>query len=174
MNRLLFILGVFCVASLVLFGLYFFFLRSPSSTGPTDTIPTTQPIQNPYTGATQKKVSPSEFTTIFYQWYLQGLAKGPAFSSSQEFTSSLSQWLTPSFISSLGALTDNTDSDPVLLAQDYQNSWYTHLSPQIIEQTETTSTVRLTLGMEADEHVVVVHLELTDGQWRISAVTQAA
>lgn len=155
--------------------LFLFFSSRGTSTGPatTSTGPRFgQPAQNiPLPNQT---LSPTAFATNFYTWYLQGLMNDQTFDGSDQFKSTINNWLTPDFIANWSTIVENTDANPVLLAQDYANSWSTNVNTSVVSQTATTITVLVSLGISSELKKLTVELvRITDGTWRIASVTPA-
>lgn len=163
---------------------YLYFLTAPSITipvpVPTKTTSTNstfgQPAQNvplPKQISNQTS-SPAQFAANFYTWYLQGLMSNQSFSNSNQFKSGITDWLTPDFITNWSTIIENTDMNPVLLAQDYANSWLTNINTSVVTQTATTTTVLVSLGTSSQIHNLTVDLmNIADGTWRIASVTPA-
>ena len=118
--------------------------------------------------------TPDAYTSAFYTWYLQVLAKDQSYSSSPDFKTSIQKWLTPEFVANWNSIVENTDADPVLLSQDYQDSWLTNIRTAIVSQSATDSTVEISLGTGTDQQLLSVHLIRTDNQWRIASVDPAS
>jgi hypothetical protein len=121
--------------------------------------------------AEQKVTQPDAFVTNFYTWYLTEFSSDIQFDSNPKFIGAITNWLTPSFAANLKAISDSTEQDPILLAQDYQNSWLQNITTTILSSTPTTSNVLLSLGTPAEFHQLVVHLVLIGGVWHIDSVS---
>ena len=117
-------------------------------------------------------LSPDAFSIAFYKWYLKGISGNVNFNTSSAFTSFATQWLTPEFASQFREIASSTESDPVLIAQDYPLSWFTTITAATITQTTSAEVlVSLGVGQELNKlHVVLTHL--TNG-WRIASVSKA-
>jgi hypothetical protein len=183
MNYWKLLLGIFVV---IFIGgcVYLYILTSPEKPVATVTTPTTTPsTDNSYFGQSTQTTTivpvtpeaqatdPSEFTKNFYAWYLDGF-KNITFSRSDKFKSEINNWLTPDFLQNWSAITQDSGSDPVLLAQDYFDSWITNMQTSITTQTATTSTVMLTLGTSSQKNILSVSLVKHDTSWRIDSVSR--
>lgn len=132
---------------------------------PTPNVPVPQEISN-------QTSSPAEFTKDFYAWYLQGIMKDASFPNSDQFKSTIHNWLTPDFIANWQTMIENINVSPILLAQDYANSWSTNITASATSQTATTTSVLVSLGTISDLKRLVVELvPVTDGTWRISRIS---
>lgn len=156
----------------------FFYFTKPAGTSSSAVTPATtgnvfgQPAQN--TSPPDQISSPTTLVTGFYGWYLENLIRNQGFAGTDQFKSTITNWLTPNFAQNWNTLAENTGTDPVLLAQDYQNSWATNIQTTIVNQTSTSSMVLVSLGSGQQGQRVTVHLVFINGVWRISAVTPAS
>lgn len=154
--------------------IFFFFFSEKAPTNPSPTTSTTgfgQPAQN-ISPLNQTK-SPTEFTTNFYAWYVQNFTSDVKFGITKESKSAINEWLTSEFAKNWDTIIANTESDPVLLAQDYQSSWLGTVHATVVDQTATTSTILVSLGTAAELHQLTVHLIFSNNEWRIDSVTSA-
>ncbi len=120
----------------------------------------------------QKELQPEVFTTNFYKWYIVQFKNNVGVASTAEFKNTLSNWLSPAFTANFDTLVQNTGSDPLILAQDYQNSWLTTISATVLSSTPTTASLLVTLGSGTELHQLIVNLALIKGYWHIDSVTQ--
>jgi hypothetical protein len=146
-----------------------FFLQKPHT--PTQT----KTPYNPFAEISNNPAeTPDAYTTAFYTWYLQVLSNDQNFSSSPNFKSSISQWLTPEFVANWNSIVENTDQNPVLLSQDTQDSWASNIRTALVNQSTTDSTVEVSLGTTPNQQILLVHLVHNENQWRIASVDLAA
>ena len=132
------------------------------------------PIQATSTPTAAMEQSPADFAKGFYTWYLNGLVDNFKFSSSNDFTSSEANWLTPNFATNWQNLAAQTDANPFLLAQDYQNSWASDITASAENQSATSSAVLVTLGASSPSpQKVTAHLMSANGTWLIDSITPA-
>ena len=143
--------------------------KTPATMPPGNSVTTNTVNQSP-----QARQSPAAAASNFYAWYIRGIMQNQTFSTSPEFKSSIGEWLTPEFTAHWQSIIASTDSDPALLAQDYQPSWSSHIASSIADQTQTTSSVRVSLGSASELHVLLVHLVWTNNQWLIASVEPAS
>jgi hypothetical protein len=144
----------------------------PQATSTTATVTQTPSIPVVVPQVQNQTASPTEFTKNFYTWYLQGLVNDQRFSGSDEFRSSVSRWLTPEFIAAWDSIIEQTNANPILLAQDYASSWSTNITTSIGTETATTTTIIVTLGVPREERKLIADLVRTnEGAWRIARVT---
>jgi hypothetical protein len=147
---LLFILGVFLIA------------RTPNSS--------TEPITQNVTPASPSAPPPTAIAQGFYAWYLRGEINDENFASSSDYTSGLSQWLTPNFLANYQTAAANTDVNPFTQSQDYEDSWATNIQTTIISQTNTLSTILVTLGTGSDTQNLILQLLPIGGYWKIDSI----
>lgn len=122
----------------------------------------------------QSSASPTIFVTSFYSWYLQGIISDSRFVVSDQYKAAIKNWLAPDFIADWNTIVENTNENPVLLAQDYADSWTTHINASVVSQTATTTTVLVSLGIPPNVKKLTVGLiHGTDSTWRIASVTPA-
>ena len=164
MKYLKFIIPVL-VLILVVGILAIFFTRKQSSP-PESAVP-----YNPFADVSSNpSETPDAYTTSFYTWYLQVLSTNQSFSSSPDFKSSISQWLTPEFVANWDSIVENTDQNPVLLSQDIQSSWSGNIHTAIASQSQTDATIDVSLGTAPDQQLLAVHLVRNSNGWRIASV----
>lgn len=142
------------------------------STSTTTVVVTTNPAQNET--LLNKVAAPDEFTKNFYTWYLQGVTRNIKFVSTTQFSSTIGDWLTQDFALNFRDIASRTNGDPVLLAQDYQNSWATNIQTTVTDRSATSSTVILSMGNSSELHKVAVHLISAENTWRVSSVTPSS
>jgi hypothetical protein len=115
--------------------------------------------------------SPSHLVTSFYRWYLHRYMSDLHFKSSPGFGSSLATRLSPDFISNWQKILNTHDVDPVLLSQDYGNTWISNIKTSVAYESTTKGTVLVSLGTGSDIHNLRVHLVFMNNRWLISSVT---
>lgn len=163
--RIFIVLGLFIIVTLIVL----FLLLSNSSKKP----PTSTVVENPFAQISSNTTeTPDAYVKSFYLWYLQVLSKDQNFSSSPDFKIQINKWLTPVFVANWDSIVTSTDEDPVLLSQDFQDSWITTIRAQAITTSSAdSSTILLTLGDGTDTHQVIVHVtRAATGQWQIASV----
>jgi hypothetical protein len=175
------IIGIIIVLALLIgVGVWFFNSSQPTeqNTLPETTFPagsgtettvSTPPTSTPLSTMLAEQ-SPSEFVKYFYTWYLGGLSKDLAFSTSDTLAQGAGQWLTGDFSNNWQNAIDSTGTDPALLTQDYQDSWLSSIAATTQSQTAESATVLVTLGTDSHAQIVTVTLLKINGAWRISAV----
>ncbi|MBA3789171.1 DUF3828 domain-containing protein [Patescibacteria group bacterium] len=133
--------------------------------------PTNNNPGNPFATSTQNTVeSPAVFTTNFYKWYLANRKESLAFPASDNLNSLLGPWLTPRFIANWKKIIADTDADPAILSQDDPSNWGPGLGSSIISQSNTASTVKISIGSGLTVYTYIVRLIKIDGNWRIDSV----
>jgi hypothetical protein len=154
---------------LVLALVLFFVLSQKPSAKPATSIP------NPFADVTSNtSETPDAYTSAFYSWYLQVLAKDQTFSSSPDFKSQIGQWLTPELVANWNSIVENTDENPVLLSQDIADSWVTNVNASVVNQSATDATVLVSLGTSTDLHQLIVRLVRSNDKWSIASVDPAS
>lgn len=118
--------------------------------------------------------SPAEVTVGFYTWYLTGLGLNPRFDASQEFSTYVTLWLTPSFAGRWERVAEDTNADPFLLAQDFSSAWAKRISTATENKSSMMSIVRITLGTGPEAHSLQVTLVNGPQGWRIDSVAPAS
>ena len=118
--------------------------------------------------------TPDGLTHAFYKWYLYEFANGLNHSGDPAFVSSLRTWLTDGFVSQFAQMANDTDQDPVLLAQDWSRSWPAHIATTLRGQTATTAEVLVSLGTGDELKQLHVSLILTSSGWRIASIIPAS
>jgi hypothetical protein len=166
---LILILGL----TLIIICFIFLVYRPSKSTLPAVPLSNVNNLSNPPAQIGQAPIPPTKVAENFYKWYLQNLKKNSTFTSLEPFKTSLSQWVTPEFIAAWSTTTQVSNIDPVLLSQDYQDSWVTTIKTQVIEGNQTTSTVVVSLGSEAELNEVLVHLIFINNKWIIFSIARA-
>jgi hypothetical protein len=136
---------------------------SPSSQSPSG-------LGNPASGTSATPNSSAEFVIAFYSWYIDGATKNLRFADSSEFVSTINNWLTPEFVQKWNYLIQQTNANPVLLAQDFDASWKDAVHASVSSQTAEETIVQVTFG--TSQHTVYAHLMQQNGSWRIASVTQ--
>ncbi len=172
MTRLKFVLLILSLVLLIACGIYFIFLRqSPPLNNPTPP-PTFSGFGKPAesTPLLNETSSPLDFTFNFYTWYLQNLSRDQSFTSSSRFQSESEQWLTTDFASNWNNIVQSSESDPVLLTQDYQDSWASNVQVTPLSQTATSTSFLVALGTSEQLHQIRVTLIPFDNTWRIKSV----
>ena len=156
---------------------YFFYSQKTAPVASPTTATSTgfgQPAQYIPPPADQSSASPTTFVTGFYSWYLQGIANDPRFVLSDQYKSAINNWLTLDFISNWDSIVTNTNENPVLLSQDYADSWLNNINASVVSQTSTTTVVLVSLGTSSTPHKLTVELSPVDNNmWRIVRVTTA-
>jgi hypothetical protein len=133
---------------------------------------TETPIQNPFANAVTSETNPSTFVKNCFQAYIPAYIAELSVTSPTQFSNYAAACFTPDFIAQWPNIVSSTDSDPVLLSQDYYNSWKTDISAITASQSQTTSSVILNLGAGSELVQLEVNLQLTPSGWRISSVTK--
>jgi hypothetical protein len=165
MKKLLFIIGIIII--LIAIGIVSFIFFSPkSSPGLSgNTFPISSDQQVP---------QPDVYATNFYKWYILQFKNDVDFNATPDLKKQLLTWVTPQFADQFENIIQSTGSDPVLLAQDYQDSWLTDVSSSVLSNSGTAATILVSLGSVNDLHQLVVNLVLVDGYWRVNSVTKPA
>jgi hypothetical protein len=145
-----------------------------TSTNNTNVFPATNANNNGSTNITPKPGQrPDAFALDFYTWYINGLVKNSGFRGSQEFVSSAPNLLTQDFIQKLDSLEQNTDQNPLILAQDYGSSWIENIHATTLSETTNQSLVTVTFGTGQDFRKITVDLVRSNAQdtWKIASVS---
>lgn len=173
MNWKLIILAlIIVIIGIAAYFFFFFILQKPNPETTITSIGFGQPSQYIPPPFDQSPVSPTTFVTSFYSWYLQSTVNDPRFVLSDEYKTAIAKWLMPEFIANWNTIVENTNENPVLLAQDYADSWLTNIQASVTAQTATTTTVLVSLGIRSEIKTLNVELvNFTDGLWRISGVS---
>jgi len=118
---------------------------------------------------------PIQLTKGFYTWYLSGLIKDYMFAGTPAFNSEKNNWLTQDFINAWSEIETETQVDPALQTQDFENSWLDAMNISIDAQTATSSVVAITLGNSGSGNVdnLLAHLLFTSAGWRIDSIEPA-
>jgi hypothetical protein len=145
------------------------FIFYPKKSGPPTSPPdTTYPYQNGTNVSItppRPSASPNEFVSSFYEWYIKGLATNPHFGTSEE----LKSWLTTDFASKLSDIASSTNSDPLLLSQDFLPTWLSRIEAETKSQTADEARVQVSLGEGSELHTLLVTIRRDSG-WRIVSV----
>ena len=152
---------------------FFFLVYKPNLAKPTGTKTATEINPSNPAVIVNRATRPNVVAQNFYLWYLQNLIKNPGFTSSASFKNSIGDWLTPEFINNWNNLTQTTNIDPVLLAQDYQTFWLTNLKVSVVTAGSAKSTVLVSLEEEPEPHQTLVHLVLINNKWLIDSISLA-
>ena len=117
-------------------------------------------------------VSPDTFAINFYKWYIGNREVNPSFPTSDQLTTSFTQWATSSFILQYQSTINDpgTDADPILYAQDDPRGWGSGITGTILSQTNTTSSVKVVIG-SGTIHTYIVQLIKNNGQWFVNSIT---
>ncbi len=159
----IFVLVFFFIA---LLGAILFKVLSPG-TQPKKQATTTFPTA---TGISYTSVSntPDAVAKTCVSWYVQ--AENVAL---DDYEKGIESCFTPTFYKSWDSIRDDTGQDPVLYSHTYTPSWLTKQTASIKTQTDTESTVSVTLGNGTTALMVDVQLEKTSNGWRITNVTES-
>jgi len=146
---------------------------------PSTPVQTNQQNQQSDTGFTGGMTKPpaqaDQFTTAFYNWYLQNLKQNPTFPDPSIRNQVFAPWLSSNFIANWDTIGNNIDSDPALLASDNPETWGPGVFSSVLTQTATTAAVHVTIGYGSTAHTYVVQLiKASDGNWRIDSVGPAS
>jgi len=120
--------------------------------------------------------SPTALVTGFYAWYLNGIIQTPNFPYNPGEKSDLSAWLTPDFFTNWESIGENSDADPALLSQGYDEEWLNDFTASTTASEAATSTIRVVLGgkLPTGAHAFSVVTTVTNGQWRIASVREGS
>lgn len=117
--------------------------------------------------------SPQETVLHFYRWYLNEI-KGEKYPLTQNYNGDktrINKWVSSSLLGELkeGQLHGEIDYDYFTHAQDFFESWLTHINAKVIKQTLSQSEVQLSLGEKdlLNEYKVELNHESC---WKINSV----
>ena len=134
--------------------------RSPSATG-TGAAPSTT-LSAADTAALQSLVRDC------YQWYVNAYAKLEPPAAQPTPDSKAIQCFTPAFIASWRH--NDSGVDPVLLAQDYFESWLSSVQTTLVYATPVDVTVKTVLGTGSEARTILVRVTKDNDAWQIAAV----
>lgn len=135
---------------------------------PAKNIPTT----NPFADTQAPTESLSDFISTCFKTYVQNyIAKDNASTDSPQLNQYAASCFTQDFIQQWPSIAQNSDSDPVLLSQDFYPSWETDASAAITSQTTNSAVAIVNLGTGSQSIQLIATLQMTSDGWRISKVT---
>jgi|GEM_PF-3037193 len=102
-----------------------------------------------------------------YKAYLNAYINQTKYNNPVQFKQITDACFTPEFVANWQNIVDHTDSDPVLLAQDYDQSWLTSQNVQILSD----GIALLTLGSGPKSEKLIVQYQTVPDGWRISGVS---
>ena len=161
--------AVFVLVIVFLFGIFIFFFPSQN---PQPTTPATNPFNN-IVDPQPNNSSISTFVASCYKTYIQWYVSNNKSANPSQSIPDPSRCFTSDFINQWPGIITNTEGDPVLLAQDYGNSWMSNINAMVSNQSQTAASVTLSLGSGNELRQLLVQLQLTSNGWRISSVTSA-
>lgn len=176
MNGKKLLLGLI-VALFILGLLALIFMKVVGNVGqsPVTTLPGSGVAPTSSGGATNQ--DPQKFTTNFYKWYLENIARNETFPYTGDLSAVLGPWIAPDFIAHWEEYLSTFEVDPVLLTKDDPVPWGTDIKAETLSQTATGATLHVTIaGGTPNVHTYIVTLVPSTGNmpWKISSVKYTA
>lgn len=121
--------------------------------------------------------SPEAYVTSLYRSYLDLMSGEPAERVLQAEQNRKErqwrlEWLTPRFNANWRRLGEETDADPVLMAQDTGDDWSSTMRVQVLTRTPTRAAVLVVFPDEAwGDYQLLAHIIRVGDRWKLDAVT---
>lgn len=108
-----------------------------------------------------------------YKTYIAYVGSPQEQNNSVEYTDFLNRCFTESYRAKWQEFIQSTESDPVLLAQDYAPTWETNQQATVVDNNGTASKVMVTLGSGSEISIRTVELVNTGGVWKINSAYES-
>lgn len=164
------IIFVVAVIFLGILGAVLFKVFAPSSSSQVPQQTANLPMVQQTPTATNVQ-GPDGLASSCYKWYISYFANTSSKPSETDYQNGVNACFTSEFINSWPS-GENVDMDPVLLSQDYQNSWVDSVRTTVLASSVTTGSVLIQLGTGSTEKDLLLTLEKTSLGWRISNVAK--
>ncbi len=153
---------------LVLLAIIFIFQSKKQTSQPTET------STNYFADVSNSSISVSTFTSNCFASYIQSFVANIKNNNlSENVPTGADSCFTETFIQQWPSITSSTESDPVLISQDYYPSWINNVSSSVITQSQSSATVLVNIGTGTEIEQLIASLEFTPQGWRISGVSSA-
>jgi hypothetical protein len=145
--------------------LFFFFTKSTPQQ-------TNNPTTNPFANSVDSNQGLEDFSARCFKTYVSNyIAKQNSASDSPQLNQFAQSCFTSNFINQWATIANESDSDPVLLSQDYYNSWETDATVSVLSQSSTDATELVNLGTGSETLQLIAQLQMTPNGWRISDIS---
>lgn len=137
---------------------------------------TTKTAQDPFASIPLPTVkiqndTPEHTISTCYTWYVEIYSHDNVTIDDIMKRPELADCFTQSFLSTWEARRTSVEADPVLLTQDYQDSWKTSpASTRIIGQSVRSEDVEVTIGAGTAQIQVIAHVIREGNLWKIDSV----
>lgn len=166
-------IGAIILFFLILLALLIVKLFFGHSATPTNT--TQDPFASiPLPTVTIQNDTPEHTISTCYTWYVDIYSHDTVTIDDIMKRPELADCFTQSFLSTWEERRTSVEADPVLLTQDYQDSWkITPASTRIIGQSVRSEDVEVTIGAGTAQIQVIAHLVREGNLWKIDSVGPA-
>lgn len=123
--------------------------------------------------ADETAAGPEKVIREFYGWYVSALSgDGDPFVDGRE---KMEQYLSARFLKEIDAARDSEDgigSDPVLMAQDFDDEWAKNIAVSNLKENGDTATADVQLKGAQMSTALKISLVKEDGAWKIDKVQE--